>query len=133
MELFLPSSHQIQKLHKQKCPIWSNNFPMVFRNRKWIYFSLIRSKSFSNKFVHSWSYDSKLVFRNIKWNYQNRKWNYFSTFQSSDLKISLWLKWNWVQWFQKQGMELSKQEMELSTTGNGSISSLCRHQIKKLL
>jgi hypothetical protein len=52
-------------------------------------FSVIRSKNFFDKSDPIWSHDSKIVFRNGKWNYLNRKWNYFSPFQSSDQKTSL--------------------------------------------
>jgi hypothetical protein len=52
-------------------------------------FPVIESKNFFNKSIPIWSNDSKIAFRNRKWNYLNRKWNYFSTFQSSDPKTSL--------------------------------------------
>jgi hypothetical protein len=54
-----------------------------------LHFPVIRSKNFFEKSIPIWSNDSKMVFRNRKWNYLNRKWNYFSTFQSSDQKTSL--------------------------------------------
>ena len=51
-------------------------------------FPVIGSKNFFNKSILIWSNDSKMVFRNRKWNYLNRKWNYFSPFQSLDQKTS---------------------------------------------
>ena len=122
-------------------------------------FPVIRSKNFSNKRIFIRSKDSKIDFRNRKWNYPNRKRNYFTPFQSLNQKTSLtkvfplgprilklisetgngiiqtgngiispfsghWIKKLLLQkyphmvqrfhyWFQKQKMELSKQEMEL--------------------
>ena len=37
-------------------------------------------KNFFDKSFPTWSTDSKMVFRNRKWNHLNRKWNYFSPF-----------------------------------------------------
>jgi hypothetical protein len=52
-------------------------------------FPVIRSKNFFNKNISIWSNDTKMVFKNRKWNYLNRKWNYLSPFQSWDQKTSL--------------------------------------------
>jgi hypothetical protein len=52
-------------------------------------FYVIESKNFFNKNIPIWLHDSKMVFRNRKWNCLDRKWNYFSPFQSSDQKTSL--------------------------------------------
>jgi hypothetical protein len=52
-------------------------------------FPVIGSKNFFNKIISIWSNDSKMGFRNRKYNYLNRKWNYFSPFQSSDRKTCL--------------------------------------------
>ena len=93
-------------------------------------FPVIGSKNFFNKSISNWSKDSKMDFRNRKWNYLNRKWNYFSPFWSSDQKTSLTkvspiglriLKWN------------SETRKGIIETGNGIISPLSSHQIKKLL
>ena len=59
----------------------------------------------------------KIYFQNRKWNYPNRKWNYFSHFQASDQKTFLQNVFHLIQgvqnYFSKQEMELSKQEVEL--------------------
>ena len=58
----------------------------------------------------------KIDFQNRKWKYPNRKWNYFSHFKASDKKSSFTISFSFVlrvqNWFRKQEMELSKQEME---------------------
>ena len=80
-------------------------------------FPVIGSQNFFYKSIPIWSNDSKLVFRNRKWNYLNRKWNYFSPFQSLDQKTSFKkvtpIDLRFLNGFQKQNVELSKQEMEL--------------------
>ena len=80
-------------------------------------FPVIRSNNFFNKSLPNWSNDSKVDFRNRKWNYLNRKWNYFSPFQSSDQKTSLTkvspIGLRTLKWISETGKELSKQEMEL--------------------
>ena len=86
-------------------------------------FPVIGSKNFFNKSIPNWSADSKMDFRNRKWNYLNRNWNYFSPFQLSDQKTP----------FTKVspiGLRISKW---ISQIGNGIISPLSGHWIKKLI
>jgi hypothetical protein len=93
-------------------------------------FLFIGSKNFFNKTIPIWSNDSKMVFRNRKWNYLNRKWNYFSPFYSSDQKNSLTKDSSFgpmiPKWFSEKGNGIIEK-------GNGIISPLSSHQIKKLL
>jgi hypothetical protein len=100
IDLFLPFPViELKNVFNKIFLIWSNDFNMVFRNRKWNYlnrkwnyFSPFQSsdqKKLFNKSIPIWSNDSKLVFRNRKWNYLNRKWIYFPPFQSPGQKTSL--------------------------------------------
>ena len=91
---------------------------------------VIESKNFFNKrFLIKYN-DFKMVFGNRKWYFLNRKWNYFSPFQSSDQKTSL----TKVSPF---GPTIPKSFSETGNgiilTGNGIISPLSNHRIKKLL
>jgi hypothetical protein len=93
-------------------------------------FLVIGSKNFFNKSIPIWSNDSKLVFRNRKWNYLNRKWNYFSPFQSSDQNTSFAR----VSPFGPTNPNcFSETGNGIIQTGNGIISPLSSHQIKKHL
>jgi hypothetical protein len=51
-------------------------------------FPVIGSNKLFYKSIPNWPNNSKMVFRNRKWNDLNRKWNYFSPFQSLDHKTS---------------------------------------------
>ena len=91
---------------------------------------VIESKNFFHKRFLIKSNDFKIVFRNRKWYYLNRKWNYFSPFQSSDQKTSLTKVSPFgpmiPKWFSETGNGII-------WTGNGIISPLSSHWIKKNL
>jgi hypothetical protein len=95
-------------------------------------FLVIRSKNFFNKLSPIWSNDSKMVFRNRKWNDLNRKWNYFSSFHSSDQKTSLTEVSPFGPMIPKRFSETGNRII-LTGSASGIISPLSRHQIKKLL
>jgi hypothetical protein len=85
------SSHQIKKLLKEKYPHLVQWFQNGFQKQETelfkqemellLLFPVMGSNNFFNKRIPIWSNDSKMVFRNRKWNYLIRKWNYFYTFQ----------------------------------------------------
>jgi hypothetical protein len=90
---------------------------------------IISRKFFYNRFLIL-SNNFKMVFSNRKWNYLNRKWIYFSPFQLSDQETSLTKVSPYgpmiPKWFSETGNGIIQ-------TGNGIISLLSSHRIKKLL
>ena len=90
---------------------------------------VIESKNVFNKSIPIWSNDSNMVFRNRKRNYLNRKWNYFFPFQLSDQKTSFKKVSPFGPTIQKW---YSEKGNGIILTGNGIISPLFSHQIKKL-
>ena len=86
-------------------------------------FPVIGSKNLFNKNILVRSNDSKMIFRNRKWDYLNMKWNHFSPFQSSDHKTS----------FTKVSSFCPTIPKWFSEPGNEIISPLSSHHIKVLL
>ena len=140
MELFLPFPVMGSKnFFNKRIPIWSNDSKMVIRNRKWNYlnrkwnyFSTFQSsdqKTFLYKNIPIWFNVSKMVFTDRKWNYLSRKWNYFSPFQSWDQKTSLTKGYPFGPMIPKW---LSRTGSGITWAGNGIISPLSSHRIKKL-
>ena len=134
MELFLHSPViRSKKLSLRNFPYLVYCFQTVFQKQEmdlskeemelFLPFPVIRSKNFLYKSFPIWSTASKLVIRNRKLNYLSRKWNYFPIFGLSDQKTS----------FTKVTPFGSLIPKWFAETGNGIISPLSGHLIKKLM
>ena len=128
MELFLLIPGLLSKnfFHK-RCIIWSKGLKINFQNRKWIYpnrkwnyFSTIQASNKKNSFSKCFSFDprgSKFILKTGNGIIQTGNGIISPTSRPPIKKLLLQNVFHILQgvqnWFSKQEMELSKQEMEL--------------------